>query len=382
MTANHVGARRPLRIGIFIALLPPEHQGGAELQADRMARELAARGHEVHVFARRQPGGAAREDRAGVRVHRRAVVPVPGLRLAAEVILGAAQAARRKPDVLLCYITMNSGLLGAAASRLCGAPFAVWQRQRGESLVSAGRFERRIAVAIFERAAGLWVQTESFARTVEAELARAGRRSTWERLSPRVRVLGNGIDLPSNGTPEPPAAPPRFLFVGRLVGEKDLPTLVTAMRRLDGAELWLAGDGPLRSDLESMAAGAPVRFLGEVSHARVPDLLRESRALVLCSSVEGVPNVVLEALAHARPVIATPVGAIPELVQDGVNGRLVPVGDAEALAAAMRDLLDDATWRALAGAARPSVEKFSWPRLVDEVESELEALVRDSRRRT
>jgi glycosyltransferase involved in cell wall biosynthesis len=138
----------------------------------------------------------------------------------------------------------------------------------------------------------------------------------------------------------------------------------------------------LRSNLESMAAGAPVRFLGEVPHARVPELLRDSRALVLCSSVEGVPNVVLEALAHNRPVIATPVGAIPELVEDGVNGRLVPVGDPEALAAAMRDLLDDATWMALAGAARPSVEKFSWPRLVDQVESELEALGRDSRRRT
>ncbi len=160
-----------------------------------------------------------------------------------------------------------------------------------------------------------------------------------------------------------------------------MPTLVTAMRGLAGAELWLAGDGPLGGALESMAAGAPVRFLGEVPHARIPELLRDSRALVLCSNREGIPNVVLEALAHGRPVIATPVGAIPELVQDGVNGRIVPVGDPRALAAAMRELLDDSAWCALAAGARPSVERFSWPRLVDQVESELEALAAAGRHR-
>jgi len=79
----------------------------------------------------------------------------------------------------------------------------------------------------------------------------------------------------------------------------------------------------------------------------------------------------LEALAHGRPVIATAVGAIPELVQDGVNGRIVSVRDPEALAAAMRDLCDDSKWQRLAAAARDSVAHFSWPALVDRVEAEL-----------
>ena len=107
---------RPLTIGICIALLPPEHLGGAELQADRMARELARRGHRVHVFARRQSGRARREVRAGVVIHRRPVLPLPGLRALADVLIGALQAARQRPDVLLSYMTFNNGVLALLAA--------------------------------------------------------------------------------------------------------------------------------------------------------------------------------------------------------------------------------------------------------------------------
>jgi len=373
LVTDRSGYPRRLRIAIIVPLLPPEHHGGAELQADRMARELARRGHDVHIVARAQRGRTRHELRDGVHVHRRPVVPLPAVRLGVDVALGGMQVARLRPDVVLCYMTMNSGLVGAMAAALCGAPFVVWQRVESESLLHAPRWERRLAFAIHKRATAQWLQAESFVGSMQREYAAAGRAADWPRIAARVRVLGNGIDLPASSSLTPP--PRQFLFVGRLVEQKDLGTLIDAVRAVPEAECVLVGDGPLRAGLESRARGAAVRFLGAQPHDRIPALLAASRALVLCSRWEGVPNVVLEALAHGRPVIATPVGAVADLVQDGVNGRLIPIGDAAALAGALREMLDDAAWRRLASGARASVERFSWPDLVTQVERELGALV-------
>jgi glycosyltransferase involved in cell wall biosynthesis len=365
---------RRLTIGIFVALLPPEHAGGAERQADRLARELATRGHRVHVFARGRKSGDGPEIRDGVHVHRRRVVPIPGLRLVAEVLIGSRQAARHKPDVLLCYITLNSGLIGYATHLRCRAPFVIWQRVESEALLRPASWRTRLAAFLNRRAGGLWVQAQSMALLLRREYVESGRDSEWHHIEPRLRVIGNAVDVPeATEADEPP--PWRFLFVGRLVGQKDLPTLIAAARRLRDAEVWIVGDGPLEGALRRDAAGAPVRFLGRQPHERIAELLRDCRALVLCSLEEGMPNVVLEALAHGRPVVATAVGAVPELVRDGVNGMLVPVGDVEALAAALEGMRDEATWRRFAAAARPSALRFAWPELVARVERELEEVV-------
>ncbi len=374
MQTERSAAGDRLDIGIFIALLPPEHLGGAELQADRLGRELAARGHRVHIFTRAQAGRRNNEEIAGVTVHRRPVVPIPGLRLAGEIVFATVQAARVHPDVFLCYMTMNSGLLGAFASARCGAPFIIWQRADGESLVGVTALRRRLAFALNRRAAGVWVQSQTFVATIEKAYAAARRGAAWQDLAGRVRILGNGLDVPDARTESQPP-PWRLVFVGRLTPEKDLPTLIAAARLVPECEIWIVGAGPLRLELEESARGTRVQFLGAQDHARIGELIRESRALVLCSVEEGIPNVVLEAFAAGRPVIATPVGAVPDLVQDGVNGLIVPRRDPVRLAAAMRELCNDARWRRLAAGARPTALAFAWPELVTRVEAELAAVV-------
>ena len=169
--------------------MPPEHLGGAELQAERLAQELAARGHRVRIYCRAQSGRPRREERAGVQIDRRPVVPWPGLRPLAEVWLGARQVRRYRPQVLLCFMTMNSGLIGAIASAWCKIPFVIWQRSAGESLVRVSRIERALALRINRRAGGLWLQARLFVRIVEREYQRLGRSSLIKNASDSIGNL-------------------------------------------------------------------------------------------------------------------------------------------------------------------------------------------------
>src|SRR5262249_19021744 len=136
---------------------------------------------------------------------------------------------------------------------------------------------------------------------------------------------------------------PRLVCVGRLCEQKGQLLLLQAAHglRLRGIdfELVLAGDGELRAEIAAAIASlrleAHVRVTGWVSAAARRDELLAARALVLASFAEGLPVVVMEAMALRRPVITTYVAGIPELVRDPDDGWLVPAGDVAALAEAM-----------------------------------------------
>lgn len=161
--------------------------------------------------------------------------------------------------------------------------------------------------------------------------------------------------------------------VGRLDPVKDQVGLLRAFAALGGAreKAWLlvAGDGPCRETLirESAALGIAdrVRLLGE--RHDVPVVLAALDLFVLPSIAEGSSNTILEAMASGLPIVATRVGGNPELVEDTVNGRLVPVRDAIALAAVMRAYLEDAHLRTLHGKAsrQRAVEVFGLDRMVE-----------------
>ena len=168
-----------------------------------------------------------------------------------------------------------------------------------------------------------------------------------------------------------------WLAAGRLTPAKDYPNLirafsVLAQRRAD-TQLAIAGEGPLRDDLSRQ-----INDLGLSDHVRLlglrddmPDLYRASDALVLSSAWEGMPNVVLEAMASATPIVATAVGAVPELVTDGESGFVVPPGDHIALADAMERMMDlsNEDRQALGEAGYDKVRsEFSLDRVIDKWE--------------
>lgn len=196
----------------------------------------------------------------------------------------------------------------------------------------------------------------------------ANSRNGAEHAAGMMRRAAGAIDVVYNGVAESPAAARGepgsesggsacALFVGRLVGQKNLPLLLRAMSRLRDAgtplRLRIAGDGPLRAVVETQVAALGladrVALLGERPDARV--LMEESDFVVLPSLREGLSNVILEAMIAGRPVIATAVGGSVELVDDGRTGILVPSDDDAALAAALARLAGDVALRRRMGQA-------------------------------
>ena len=183
-----------------------------------------------------------------------------------------------------------------------------------------------------------------------------GPPDKWDRM----HVVHCGVD-PDSYDPVPHQGPGRrLLFVGRLAAVKGVALLLESVALLrevhPDIELTLAGDGPDRPLLEERAAELGitdrVRFLGYQSQSQVRELLRQTDAFVMASFAEGVPVVLMEAMAAGVPVVATRIAGIPELVEDGACGFLVAPGNPQALANQISMLLDDAALRnrfALAG---------------------------------
>jgi glycosyltransferase involved in cell wall biosynthesis len=196
----------------------------------------------------------------------------------------------------------------------------------------------------------------------DTELFDPGR---WEEAGAAVRrALPGDPGLPVVG------------FLGAFNESKGLEVLVAASSKLvqrRPLRVALAGDGPLRREIErvAMTSGVPVVFLGRLSTSEVPAFLAAVDVLAVPSRDEGLPRVVLEAMAMRVPVVASRVGGIPDAVQEGVSGLLIPPGDEDAFAAALARVLDHPQLAARLGAAGRNrvLEEFearsSWRRLAE-----------------
>jgi len=185
-----------------------------------------------------------------------------------------------------------------------------------------------------------------------AAVSSFGRSQLWMQSSvkdwSKIHVVHCGLeDEFSLRVPLAPCTAPRLICVGRLTEAKGhlllLQAAASVIRKGLQLELVLAGDGPLRMQLEAAVSkfdlAEHVRITGWISGVAVRREMLASRALVLPSFAEGLPVVIMEAMALRRPVLTTYVAGIPELVQHGRTGWLFPAGAEEPLIAAMEDCL-------------------------------------------
>jgi glycosyltransferase involved in cell wall biosynthesis len=211
----------------------------------------------------------------------------------------------------------------------------------------------------------------SIARRAACTVSLGGKLTTMlEGIGARrVAVLPNAVDVPPG--PVPYAGdndPMRLLFVGRFAFNKGLDLLMDVAHRLhaEGVPVHfdLAGSGPLLATYQRAGLSPNVHLLGRVDDEELFRRYATCDALVLPTRFEGMPTVVLEAMARARPIIVSDVGATAELVRDGVHGALLPPGDAEALYRAVRRFHATGAEerRAMGRAAHQrALADFNWP---------------------
>lgn len=263
------------------------------------------------------------------------------------------------------------------------AQYAAW----GTSALAIGSVRGEFSRA---RAEGGLVRGALNARWPSAHIsnnvtsANAVHRSSEVFTPRRIFAVRNGLDLKMfNGPSELLAMKGSIVGVGSLFPVKRwdrLLRVVQRIKRLGGEDVHvrIAGDGPLRGALETLAAelgiSHAIKFMGSIQD--IPALLRESSCLVHTSESEGCPNAVMEAMACSLPVVAMETGDIPYLVDDGKTGFVVQQGDEMMLAERLSTLLGDATLRYRMGmAARTKAEReFGLDRLVSETLATYKAL--------
>lgn len=372
-----------------------------------IAKSVAARGHEVHLVAPWHPAITRAKVDEGVHFHFFRYAPVASLSvfgyaagLSADTHLKAATwaiapiamasgiwkaarvAAKRRATVMHAHWVIPGGVIAAAARG--GRPLVVSLHGSDVFIAERNALAGRAARSVFGRAGWVTACSDDLRDRAVALGARADRSETvpygvdTQRFTPDAQVradvrgeLGVG-DRP-------------FIFAaGRLVRKKGFEHLIDAARLLRAeipdVQVAIAGDGDLRADLaERIGRGgdAPVTLLGNRSQQDVARLAAAADVIAVPSvhddagNVDGLPNFALEALATATPVVATTAGGLPQAIEDGISGRLVPERDSAALAAAIGDLLrHPSTARRIGRAARARVTRdFGWARVAERFEA-------------
>lgn len=339
--------------------------------------------------APREVFAGARETHTGIDASFPTYWSVPGVpRLHARAMLaslGPSMAALRREfpfDAILAAWAYPDTVAAAALARAAGVPLITTvlgsdineqprsPALRAQIVPALQQCERVVAVsaALGDRLVELGVDR---ARVVVLHNAVDGERfAIRDKAKPRV-----GLGIPADAAV--------VLYAGYHVPEKGVDVLVESIAHLDrmgrsDVQLMMVGGGellePLRARVSALGLRGRVRLLGWALPRDIPDFMAACDVFCLPSRREGCPNVVLEALASGRPVVATRVGGVPELVREGEdgNGVLVPAGEPDALAAGLKRALER-PWNA--EALRGTVGALSWDVVGDRYHALLEEVV-------
>ncbi len=350
--------------------------GGSGILATRLGVKLAQRGHEVHFITYERPVAIQGVDHENVSVHLVAVVEYPLFKYPPYTIaLGSSMfevSQQQGLDLLHVHYAIPHATAALLAREITGTPYIV--TLHGSDVTILGSDSSYIAVNTHsvEQADAITAVSNFLA---EEALERLG-------IMQDIAVIPNFVDADA-------FSPPPYEVIERNANRdivvthisnfrpvKRVQDVVYAMsivvKQVPGARLMLVGDGPERHRIEGLIdrLGLKRHVLLTGYRSDVPNLLRCCDVVVLCSETESAPLTLLEGMSSGLPVIATSVGGIPEIVEDGVNGLLVPPKHPEAIAEKILALNWDSGLRLRLGEAarRTVLERYTAEKVVEEYE--------------
>jgi glycosyltransferase involved in cell wall biosynthesis len=368
-----------------------------------MVRSLNARGHEIDLVLPYHPE-FQRADTDGVRFLPYRYSPIPGyapwgfgnsfearanIRAGVIALLPVIAASlhrrvrnslrSRRYDLVHANWVVPNGWIAASVTRKAGLPLVITSHGTDVAMSEKNRVLGSLARRAFRAADGVTATSADLRDRAVKLGAREDRTVTIHIGVDTDAFAPSSQDDTLRKTADVPDGDLLVLAVGRLAEVKGFQHLVSATALLENVTTVIAGDGEFREPLLRLVdeSGARVKMIGGITHADVPSAMNSADVVVVPSvvdragRVDATTSTLPEALACGRPVIASAVGGIPELVDPGRTGLLVAPGDARALADAIERLRSDDGLRAsLSSEARSyAMERLGWPRFAEQLEA-------------
>ena len=367
-----------MKILVLIHEFPPVGGGGGRVAQD-IAIGLAARGHEIRVLTAHLEGLPLIETVEGVCVERIPLKRKAAFRAEfaemARYDLAAFQAGLKiirewQPDLIHAHFAVPAGAAAFALSKLTGVPY-VLTVHLGDVPGAVPEKTDRWFKWIFPFTPSIW---RSAAKVVA--VSEFTRQMALRHYDVPVEVIPNGVELAALPAHQPSGRVPHLVFAGRFVETKNPEHLVRALSRLQDLPWTCAmlGDGPLLESVRETVAGSGLtsRFSmpGWVTPEQVSSQFARSDILILPSRSEGLSVVGVQALGMGLAMVLSDAGGNLELVRDGENGFLFPVGDLNALTDRLKKLLESpSVLQSAQEKSRAMAKKFDLATIIDQYES-------------
>lgn len=372
------GKKNGLHILVLCIYMYPPHAGGAEIQAYYVSNKLAKDGHDVHVISIGPTKQVKNQDKIFFKQSfvrhkwRRYPVNFAGMLAYVLKMFSLAYILRNEVDVVQVHMADMPMAPAFLLSKIAHKPYIVTCHGSDIKVIRKNVFMKFLQEIMLKNAS----KVVSISREIKDILV-----NEYALPSHSIKMITNGYDeewvkrhlvKTSNGDSRGNLS---LVFVGSLRKVKDPLNLVEVFKivseRVKNVNLQIVGEGPLRQaverKIEKYGLQDRVTLHGEVTHQRALEILASAAIYVMTSVEEGLPTSLIEALALGKPVVATSVGGVPEIVSDGINGLLTPPRLPGKMAQLIERLLKDpALAENLGKAAAASVKDFSWNKIATE----------------